>query len=807
MNGSGKLRIETILYRMEQYRPDLDEELLRHAYVFAATRHRGQVRRSGEDYLVHPLTVAWILAEMELDEVAVAAALLHDILEDTETTADELQEEFGAEVSRLVAALTKISTYESSFASREATEAENFRRLLLASTDDVRVILVKLADRLHNMRTLGFLERDRQVEIARETLDIYAPIANRLGIGSIKGELEDLCFRHLHPREWERLDRAVADRAAAADRWFQDIREVLESGLKENGIDCAIDGRVKHLYSIYQKLKRQGVDVSNVFDFLAFRIVVSTVAECYATLGLIHQRWSPLPGRIKDHIAMPKPNAYQSLHTTVIGPEGHPFEIQIRTWDMHKIAEYGIAAHWSYKERGSQAATDTRVAWLRSVLDNSAGSSPREFLDSLKVDLYPDEVYAFTPRGDVYSFPRGATILDFAYRVHSEVGHRCLGARVNGRWVPLRTELANGDIVEITTSPQQRPHHDWLGLVVTSRARSKIRAWLKREEKVKAVDVGRKLLDRELKKVGSSVRRLSASDAMARVLAGHGLSRDEDLFAGLGFGRLSAAAVTAQLVPEPRTGGEPSEPQPPRAAVERAPSGAALEVTGDSDFLVYVARCCSPLPGRAHRGLRDPGQGGRGPLPVLPQCPEPALPPRAGNRGALGLGRGCGRGLTDPGRRRDGVHEPPGHARADLERRDERGQQDPQLPAPHRPRRHRLRGDLDRGPRRGPVQSDSGSAAVPRRDVAGRAPGGQLACGTTCGTLTTRPERMHSVQTLRCCGLPSTSARTRCRLGSHRRLVTLWAWLTLLPVIGPLPQISHRCAIVLASQGPRRGEE
>jgi len=611
VSGPAKLRIETILYRVEQYCPDVDEELLRHAYVFAATRHGGQVRRSGEDYLVHPLTVAWILAEMELDEVAIAAALLHDILEDTETDAAELESEFGPEVSRLVAALTKISSYESSFASREATEAENFRRLLLASTDDVRVILVKLADRLHNMRTLGFLDRDRQVEIARETLDIYAPIANRLGIGRIKGELEDLCFRHLHPREWERLDRAVAERAAAADRWFQDIREVLESGLRENGIECTIHGRVKHLYSIYQKLKRQGVDVSNVFDFLAFRIVVQTVAECYATLGLIHQRWSPLPGRIKDHIAMPKPNAYQSLHTTVIGPEGHPFEIQIRTLDMHKIAEYGIAAHWSYKERGSQAASDTRVAWLRSVLDNSAGSSPREFLDSLKVDLYPDEAYAFTPRGDVYSFPRGATVLDFAYRVHSEVGHRCLGARVNGRWVPLKTELKNGDIVEITTSPQQRPHHDWLGLVVTSRARSKIRAWLKREEKTRAVEVGRKLLERELKRVGSNLRRLLTSEAMARVLAGHGLSREEDLYAGLGFGRLSAPAVAAQLLAETSPGGAPGEAEAPpaRPAAGGGSPGAALEVTGDSDFLVYVAKCCSPLRGEPIVGFVTRGKG------------------------------------------------------------------------------------------------------------------------------------------------------------------------------------------------------
>ena len=638
MNGSGKLRIETILYRMEQYRPDLDEELLRHAYVFAATRHRGQVRRSGEDYLVHPLTVAWILAEMELDEVAVAAALLHDILEDTETTAAELEEEFGAEVSRLVAALTKISTYESSFASREATEAENFRRLLLASTDDVRVILVKLADRLHNMRTLGFLERDRQVEIARETLDIYAPIANRLGIGSVKGELEDLCFRHLHPREWERLDRAVADRAAAADRWFQDIREVLESGLKENGIDCAIHGRVKHLYSIYEKLKRQGVDVSNVFDFLAFRIVVSTVAECYATLGLIHQRWSPLPGRIKDHIAMPKPNAYQSLHTTVIGPEGHPFEIQIRTWDMHKIAEYGIAAHWSYKERGSQAATDTRVAWLRSVLDNSAGSSPREFLDSLKVDLYPDEVYAFTPRGDVYSFPRRRDDprlrLPGPQRRRAPLsrspGERAVGAAADRACqrrhcrdhhlapaaAPPRLARSGGD--------QPRPGED-PSLAQAGGEGKGGRRWPQaprpraREGRLERAAVG-------------DLRGLGEGPGRARAVPGRRPVRRARLRPALRHGGGRAAGAGAC----DRRRAERGAATPRRGRARPLRCGPR----GDRRLGLPGLRrqVLQPAPGRADRGLRDPGQRGGGPLPVLPECQEPALPPRAGDRGALGLG-------------------------------------------------------------------------------------------------------------------------------------------------------------------------
>ncbi|MCD4750311.1 MAG: bifunctional (p)ppGpp synthetase/guanosine-3',5'-bis(diphosphate) 3'-pyrophosphohydrolase [Thermoanaerobaculales bacterium] len=613
MGPEAKVRIEDIVSRVEQYRPEMDEDLLRHAYVFAATRHQGQVRLSGEAYLVHPLTVAWILAQMELDEVAIAAGLLHDILEDTDATEEEMKDEFGSDVTRLVVALTKISSYESSYTTREETEAENFRRLLFASIDDVRVILVKLADRLHNMRTLGFLRPERQVAIARETLEIYAPIANRLGIGSIKGELEDLCFKYLHPRAAERIESEIEERAAAAERWYSKLQEEISFLLQEQGLSGEIRGRIKHHYSIYRKLKAQGIDVSNVFDFLAFRIIVDSVAECYAALGLIHQQWSPVPGRIKDYIAIPKPNAYQSLHTTVLGPEAHPFEIQIRTMDMHKIAEFGIAAHWSYKENGSESSSDdSRISWLRSLLDNSRGSSPREFLDSLKVDLYPDEVYAFTPKGDVLSFPREATILDFAYRIHTEVGHHCVGGRVNGRWVPLKTPLKNGDIVDISTSNQQSPHHDWLSLVGTNKARSKIRSFLKREEKVRAVEIGRKLLEKEVRRQGAGLKRVLGSDEMKAALTGHGLSREEDLFAALGFGRLSAQVIALQIVP----GEEPTEDelQPPDKG-RVASSGAgesisgALEVTGDSGFLVYVAQCCTPVRGEDIVGYVTRGKG------------------------------------------------------------------------------------------------------------------------------------------------------------------------------------------------------
>jgi GTP pyrophosphokinase len=609
MVAVAKIRIEDILNRMEQYRPDLDEDLLRHAYVFAANRHQGQIRRSGEPYFTHPLTVAWMLAEMELDEETIAAGLLHDLLEDTPTTAEELELEFGSEVARLVVALTKMADFESSYSSREATEAENFRRLLLASMDDVRVILIKLVDRLHNMRTLEHLRRERQIAIARETLEIFAPIANRLGIGSVKTEMEDLCFLYLHPKEAEKLKKEVEERADAADRWFAEIRGVLEGLLNENGIEGTIHGRVKHLYSIYEKLKRQGVDVANVFDFLAFRIIVTSVADCYATLGLIHHQWSPVPGRIKDHLAIPKPNAYQSLHTTVIGPEGHPFEIQIRTEEMHKIAEFGIAAHWSYKEQGSETPVeDSRVTWLRALLDNSEGSSPREFLDSLKVDLYPDEVYSFTPRGDVFSFPRGATILDFAYRVHTQVGHNCVGGRINGRWVPLKTEITNGDIIEVSTSPQQRPHHDWLGIVATNRARSKIRAWLKREEKERAVEVGRKLLDRELRKIGTTLRRVSGGDEVQHILTSHGLSKEDDLLSAIGFGKLPVSVVTDKLRKDETAEEGLEEKHLPEVAPPPT-GGHAIEVTGDADFLVYLAKCCKPLPGEEVVGFVTRGKG------------------------------------------------------------------------------------------------------------------------------------------------------------------------------------------------------
>jgi len=609
MGLTRKVRIDEIIARVQEYKEDCDEFLLRKAYVFAAKRHAGQVRRSGEDYFIHPLMVAWILANMELDEVAIAAGLLHDILEDTETDEEEMRRVFGEEITRLVVALTKISVFQSSFKTYEEKQAENFRRLLFASTDDIRVLLIKLADRLHNMRTLGFLDRDRQIAIARETLDIYAPIANRLGIGAIKGELEDLCFTYLYPGAAARLEEDVQERAKAADEWFETIRRELGSILASEGINGEIKGRIKHRYSIYRKLKQQGIDVSSVFDFVAFRVIVDTIAQCYGVLGMMHQKWSPVPGRFKDYIATPKPNAYRSLHTSVIGPGGHPFEIQIRTREMDRVAEFGIAAHWNYKEQGSAPAQeDSPIAWLRGVLDDASEGNAREFLQSLKVNLYRDDVFAFTPKGEIKVFPLGATVLDFAYAIHTDVGHHCVGGKVDGRWVSLKTKLQHGNMVEISVSPQQSPNHEWLGIVRTGRARSKIRAYLKKEEKERAVALGRKLLEREFRRCGLSLKRGMEREEIAQLRVSHGLAQDEDLFAAVGFGRISPSLVAECLRVEEdqlSTGTLMSAHEKKRPSREEG----TIIVSGDPDFEVFKAKCCNPVRGEEIVGYVTRGRG------------------------------------------------------------------------------------------------------------------------------------------------------------------------------------------------------
>ena len=607
------IRFEEILEKAQAYNPGSDETLLRKAYVFSAKEHHGQTRRSGEPYLIHPLNVAGILADMRADDVSIVVGLLHDILEDTGVTKDDLARHFGAEVAELVDGVTKIGKF--TFHSREQEQAETFLKMILGMASDLRVILVKLADRLHNMRTLEFLSPEKREEVSLETLEIYAPIANRLGIGSIKGELEDLSFRALEPAQYDQVSQAVEARLKNSRRLVEDIQRRIESALSAAGIESGVRGRVKRLYSIWSKMKRQELEVAQLYDILAFRIVCREVKDCYAILGLIHQVWRPVPGRFKDYIAMPKPNFYQSLHTTVMGEKGTPFEVQVRTYEMDLLAERGIAAHWRYKEgRLDASPEDARFDWLRRLADlRTEVSDPRQFLDALKVDLYPDEVYTFTPKGKVYAFPRGATPVDFAYRVHTDIGAHCIGARVNGKLVPLKTALQNGDWVEILTSPAARPSRDWLSFAVTSRAKNKIRHFIHAQEKEKSIEIGRKLLEKEFKRFRRSVKKLESDGALADLLPELGLSKIEDLYAALGFGKIAPRNIVEKVVPaeeiEKAAAAEPGSALG-RAARKILPFGApAVEVVGYDDLLASLAKCCNPLPGEPIVGYVTRGRG------------------------------------------------------------------------------------------------------------------------------------------------------------------------------------------------------
>jgi GTP diphosphokinase / guanosine-3',5'-bis(diphosphate) 3'-diphosphatase len=609
------IRFEEILDKVESYKPDFDEELLQKAYIFSAREHRGQVRSSGEPYLVHPLNVAYILADMRLDETSIAVGLLHDVLEDTLTTKEVLQQTFGDDVAELVDGVTKISRY--AYVSKEEQQAETFRKMLLAMTSDLRVVLVKLADRLHNMRTLQYLAEERRIAIAKETLEIYAPIANRLGMGRVKNELEDLSFRYMHPREFEELQAAVDEKLAGSSQLTDRVKTTLTAKLRENQISGDVYGRVKSMYSIWAKMRRQEIDIGQLYDYLAFRIICDSVKDCYACLGIIHQMWRPVPGRIKDYIAMPKPNFYQSLHTTVVAEKGYPFEVQIRTREMDLIAEQGIAAHWKYKEgRVGAKDDDANFLWLRQLVEwQNDIKDPRVFMHSLKIDLYPDEVYTFTPKGDVFAFPRGATPLDFAYRIHTDVGHRCVGARVNGKLVPLRTSLKNGDIVEILTGPNQAPSREWVNMVATSRARHKIRHWLNTEQKHRSIELGRKLVEKESKRYRVAWRKLIAENALDGVLSEYGLARLEDLYADIGYGKISPRSIVERFISEEN---KDAAPLTDGGVIQRAvrkifpfTSGAAatIKVKGYDDLMTYLAKCCNPLPGERIVGYVTRGKG------------------------------------------------------------------------------------------------------------------------------------------------------------------------------------------------------
>ncbi len=600
--------------KVRELRPKEDLKTLDRTYRFAAEAHKTQKRKSGEPYITHPLAVAHILADMQMDLVCLQTGLMHDVIEDTAVTIDQIRENFGEDVARCVDGVTKLTKI--SFANRDDRQAESLRKMLLAMTTDIRVIIVKLADRLHNMRTIGALGRERQEHIAQETIDIYAPIAHRLGMGKVRGELEDLAFETLHPEAAADLIREIESKRHEYEKWLRQLQSEIDQRLMRENIPARVDGRVKRAYSVYLKLKRQKITLDQVYDILAVRIVTDSVKNCYAALGVIHNEWHPIPGRIKDFIAMPRPNLYQSLHTSVIGPAGVTFEVQIRTEEMHKIAEEGIAAHWKYKE-GSKgpALDDQRIAWLRQLVEwQREMSDSGDFLSTVKMDLYGEEVYAFTPRGRVIVLPREATPIDFAYAIHSDVGNTCTGARVNGAIKPLKTTLRNGDVVEILTQAGHQPSRDWLAVVKTARARNKIRHVINAVERAKAVEIGQKSLEKEARRMGVSLGRLSQND-LASVASEYGVSKADDLYAALGFGRFSARQVLQKVIPEenapPATLPLPLPPRIPQLQTDAALANGDLtiHVKGADDVLVYRAKCCNAVRGEQIVGYITRGKG------------------------------------------------------------------------------------------------------------------------------------------------------------------------------------------------------
>jgi GTP pyrophosphokinase len=613
------LRFNDIAEKVLDYSPKADLDLLRRAYIFSAKVHQGQVRLSGEPYLSHPLEVAGILAEMKLDAASVSAGLVHDTLEDSYTTLDELKSGVGEEIASLVDGVTKIAHIE--FSSKKEEQAENFRKMILAMAKDIRIVLIKLADRLHNMRTLEFHQPMKRMAIAEETLDIYAPLAQRLGIDWLRTELEQHAFRNLKPDLHKKIADYVRANQKETDRYILKVIGIISGKIQEDGIRAEIKGRTKSEYGIYKKMEQQNLSIDQVYDIIGFRIIVETLGECYAALGIIHALWRPVPGRFKDYIALPKANGYQSLHTAMIGPYGERMEVQIRSREMDRVAEQGIAAHWRYKEgRTDKGASpdeqkeEERFAWLRQLLEWQRDlQDPNEFLDTVRVDLFPDEVYVFTPRGDVKRFPKGATPIDFAYSVHTDVGNRCSGAKVNGKLVPLRYRLHNGDIVEILTSTMQKPSKDWLDLVVTARARNKIRHVIHQEERNRSINLGRDLLERAFRKMGLNYQRMVKTGEIKGALNELNIKSLETLLSQVGYGKISARGVLKKLVPPEKLAEAGEEASSRlgdifrRALKRNRPSG--IKVRGVGDVLVRFGKCCSPLPGDHVVGFITRGRG------------------------------------------------------------------------------------------------------------------------------------------------------------------------------------------------------
>ncbi len=603
------MRFGEIQDMVKAYYPDADLDLIRGAYVYSAQVHQGQTRMSGEPYLSHPVAVAGILAQMKLDEASVATGLLHDTVEDTLATTEELERFFGAEIAALVDGVTKISKLP--FQSKEERQAESFRKMILAMSRDIRVLLVKLADRLHNMRTLQHMPRESQIRISRETMEIYAPLAARLGIYWLRTDLEELAFRHLEPERFAYILKRLEDSLQEREAYVNTVLTIVRERLEKEGIKAILKGRNKDIYSIHRKMLNQRLEFDQLHDLTAFRIILDSVSDCYTVLGLIHSVWKPVPGRFKDYLAMPKSNGYQSLHTTVIGPEGHRIEIQIRTHEMDLIAEEGIAAHWSYKEGKSVDDEDAKVVnWLRQMMEwQQELEDPREFLENVRVDLYPDEVYVFSPKGDLKEFPKGSTPLDFAYSIHTEVGHSCVGARVNGKMVSLKYELVTGDTVEIVTSVHQRPSKDWLKHVKTGRARTKIRHYIMAQEKEKAIEMGRDSVERELKKWRLDVSRLEKDGELLRIAQEFNFRTETELYASIGYGRQSAKVLVTRLIPlheREKVKIEHFEEKQHKAPVI---SKSGVRVQGLSDVMVHFAKCCNPLPGDPIRGFVTRGRG------------------------------------------------------------------------------------------------------------------------------------------------------------------------------------------------------
>ena len=622
-SGSGPEAIDAkfqhLLDTVQANRPGDDLDLIRKAWEFCRQQHAGQLRASGEPYIIHPLEVGQVLAELKMDSTAIAAGLLHDAVEDTDVTSDEIAKRFNEQVAHIVEGVTKLDKIK--FANREDHQAENIRKMLLAMVTDIRVVIIKLADRLHNMRTLEHLKPEKQGKIAQETLDIFAPLAHRLGMGKLRGELEDLAFRYTDPYAYQQVATEVDALRGEGENFLQGIVSELETKLIESGISGRVESRIKRLYSIQQKLASQQIPVDQVYDLLAVRVICRTVQDCYAVLGLLHSTWRPVPGRIKDFIAMPRPNLYQSLHTTLIASGGHQFEVQIRTEEMHRVAEEGIAAHWKYKASDSVTAKDEqRLAWVRQLMEwQREMSDPNEFMSTLKIDLYPEEVYTFTPKGKVVVLPKDASPIDFAYTIHTEVGNTTIGAKVNGRIVPLKTRLRNGDIVEVMTQTGHAPSRDWLSFTKSSRARNKIKHWLNEHQRERAMEIGRKLLDREARKFKLSLSKFATAD-YDRVAGMYGLGTEAELLAGVGFGKYSARQVLNKLEPGSTMQAEAPAPEAGvgntlgqmSEAVKRVFFGKgsdSLQVEGQDDLLVYRARCCNPIRGEEIVGYVTRGKG------------------------------------------------------------------------------------------------------------------------------------------------------------------------------------------------------